>query len=176
MCFLLQRSICSVLSGLWSASHLNPGKAWPLQNYAFLLFLQWQSCVSCCQPLWSHLFFTEAQDSSPAHHRSRIGERPPHTDPQTHPQVLAHLCKSFCYSPKWVSCWEWQYLDQIYVCKSQGSMNPKPQILQKRIEEVEIGTFKSIATVRETETVYDALSIFVERRVSALPVVNEQGT
>ncbi|KAA0716056.1 5'-AMP-activated protein kinase subunit gamma-1 [Triplophysa tibetana] len=56
-----------------------------------------------------------------------------------------------------------------------GSMNPKPKFLQKRIEEVEIGTFKSIATVRETETVYDALSIFVERRVSALPVVNEQG-
>ncbi|XP_057191793.1 5'-AMP-activated protein kinase subunit gamma-3b isoform X2 [Triplophysa rosa] len=56
-----------------------------------------------------------------------------------------------------------------------GSMIPKPQFLQKRIEEVEIGTFKSIATVRETETVYDALSIFVERRVSALPVVNEQG-
>lgn len=55
-------------------------------------------------------------------------------------------------------------------------MIPKPRFLQKRIEEVEIGTFKSIATVRETETVYDALSIFVERRVSALPVVNEQGT
>uniref|UniRef100_A0A8C0YL37 Protein kinase, AMP-activated, gamma 3b non-catalytic subunit n=2 Tax=Cyprinus carpio TaxID=7962 RepID=A0A8C0YL37_CYPCA len=57
----------------------------------------------------------------------------------------------------------------------RGSMIPKPRFLQKRIEEVKIGTFKSIATVRETETVYDALSIFVERRVSALPVVNEQG-
>ncbi|XP_050974503.1 5'-AMP-activated protein kinase subunit gamma-3b isoform X2 [Labeo rohita] len=56
-----------------------------------------------------------------------------------------------------------------------GSMIPKPRFLQKRIEEVKIGTFKSIATVKETETVYDALSIFVERRVSALPVVNEQG-
>uniref|UniRef100_A0A672PZ43 5'-AMP-activated protein kinase subunit gamma-1-like n=1 Tax=Sinocyclocheilus grahami TaxID=75366 RepID=A0A672PZ43_SINGR len=56
-----------------------------------------------------------------------------------------------------------------------GSMIPKPQFLQKRIEEVKIGTFKTVATVRETETVYDALSIFVERRVSALPVVNEQG-
>lgn len=67
-------------------------------------------------------------------------------------------------------------LTKYMFCKSQGSMNPKPQILQKRIEEVEIGTFKSIATVRETESVYDALSIFVERRVSALPVVNEQGT
>ncbi|XP_055072024.2 5'-AMP-activated protein kinase subunit gamma-3b isoform X3 [Misgurnus anguillicaudatus] len=56
-----------------------------------------------------------------------------------------------------------------------GSTIPKPRFLQKRLEEVEIGTFKSIATVRETETVFDALSIFVERRVSALPVVNEQG-
>ncbi|XP_016334693.1 5'-AMP-activated protein kinase subunit gamma-1-like [Sinocyclocheilus anshuiensis] len=54
-------------------------------------------------------------------------------------------------------------------------MIPKPRFLQKRIEEVKIGTFKNIATIRETETVYDALSIFVERRVSALPVVNEQG-
>ncbi len=59
---------------------------------------------------------------------------------------------------------------------TQGSTNPKPRFLQKRIEEVKIGTFNSIATIRETETVYDALSIFVERRVSALPVINEQGT
>ncbi|XP_007234212.2 5'-AMP-activated protein kinase subunit gamma-3b isoform X1 [Astyanax mexicanus] len=56
-----------------------------------------------------------------------------------------------------------------------GSMIPKPRFLQKRIEEVEIGTFKEIATIQKTATVYDALSIFVERRVSALPVVNEQG-
>lgn len=58
---------------------------------------------------------------------------------------------------------------------SQGSMIPKPRFLQKRIEEVEIGTFRKIATVQETATVYDALSIFVERRVSALPVVDKQG-
>lgn len=54
-------------------------------------------------------------------------------------------------------------------------MIPKPRYLQKRIEEVDIGTFKQIATVQETDTVYDALAIFVERRVSALPVVNEEG-
>uniref|UniRef100_A0A8C2KQ36 Protein kinase, AMP-activated, gamma 3b non-catalytic subunit n=1 Tax=Cyprinus carpio TaxID=7962 RepID=A0A8C2KQ36_CYPCA len=65
--------------------------------------------------------------------------------------------------------------DEYLLYESQGSMIPKPPFLQKRIEEVKIGTFKSIATVRETETVYDALSVFVERRVSALPVVNEQG-
>ncbi|XP_076013040.1 5'-AMP-activated protein kinase subunit gamma-3b [Genypterus blacodes] len=56
-----------------------------------------------------------------------------------------------------------------------GSMIPKPRFLQKRISEVAIGTFKEIATVLESASVFDALSIFVERRVSALPVVNEQG-
>ncbi|XP_060944601.1 5'-AMP-activated protein kinase subunit gamma-3b isoform X1 [Limanda limanda] len=56
-----------------------------------------------------------------------------------------------------------------------GSMIPKPRFLQKRISEVSIGTFKEIATVQELASVYDALTIFVERRVSALPVVNEQG-
>ncbi|CAB1346883.1 unnamed protein product [Coregonus sp. 'balchen'] len=56
-----------------------------------------------------------------------------------------------------------------------GTMIPKPRYLQKRIEEVDIGTFKRIATIQETATVYDALAIFVERRVSALPVVNEEG-
>uniref|UniRef100_A0AAQ6AM35 CBS domain-containing protein n=1 Tax=Amphiprion ocellaris TaxID=80972 RepID=A0AAQ6AM35_AMPOC len=56
-----------------------------------------------------------------------------------------------------------------------GSMIPKPRFLQKRINEVPIGTFKEIATVQESASVYDALSIFVERRVSALPVVNEEG-
>ncbi|XP_037644954.1 5'-AMP-activated protein kinase subunit gamma-3b isoform X1 [Sebastes umbrosus] len=56
-----------------------------------------------------------------------------------------------------------------------GSTIPKPRFLQKRINEVEIGTFKEIATVQESASVFDALSIFVERRVSALPVVNKQG-
>ena len=58
----------------------------------------------------------------------------------------------------------------------QGSMIPKPRFLQKRISEVPIGTFRHIATVQESASVYDALTIFVERRVSALPVINEQGT
>lgn len=58
----------------------------------------------------------------------------------------------------------------------QGSMIPKPRFLQKRINEVAIGTFRQIATVQESASVYDALTIFVERRVSALPVVNEQGS
>lgn len=60
-------------------------------------------------------------------------------------------------------------------CLLQGSMIPKPRFLQRRIGEVEIGTFRQIATVHESASVYEALSIFVERRVSALPVVDEQG-
>ncbi|XP_030641989.1 5'-AMP-activated protein kinase subunit gamma-3b [Chanos chanos] len=56
-----------------------------------------------------------------------------------------------------------------------GSMVPKPRFLQKRIEESDIGTFQEIATIHETATVFDALTTFVERRVSALPVVNDEG-
>ncbi|KAM9709672.1 5'-AMP-activated protein kinase subunit gamma-3b [Menidia menidia] len=56
-----------------------------------------------------------------------------------------------------------------------GSMIPKPRFLQRPISEVPIGTFRRIATVQESDSVYDALTVFVERRVSALPVVNQQG-
>lgn len=77
---------------------------------------------------------------------------------------------------QYVDCHHSSVLNVEYLLyESQGSMIPKPRFLQKRIEEVEIGTFKSIATISVTETVYDALSVFVERRVSALPVINEQG-
>lgn len=54
-------------------------------------------------------------------------------------------------------------------------MIPKPRFLQKQICEVPIGTFKQIATIQESASVYEALTMFVERRVSALPVVNKQG-
>ncbi|XP_036946821.1 5'-AMP-activated protein kinase subunit gamma-1 isoform X3 [Acanthopagrus latus] len=56
-----------------------------------------------------------------------------------------------------------------------GKKVPKPTFLGKQIQELGIGTFRNIATVRQTATLYDALSIFVERRVSALPVVDDQG-
>ncbi|CAK6962485.1 '-AMP-activated protein kinase subunit gamma-1 [Scomber scombrus] len=56
-----------------------------------------------------------------------------------------------------------------------GKKVQKPAFMQKQIQELGIGTFRNIATVQQTATLHDALSIFVERRVSALPVVNEQG-
>ncbi|XP_041638158.1 5'-AMP-activated protein kinase subunit gamma-1 isoform X2 [Cheilinus undulatus] len=56
-----------------------------------------------------------------------------------------------------------------------GKKVPKPTFVGKQIQELGIGTFRNIATVQQTATLYEALSIFVERRVSALPVVDEQG-
>lgn len=61
-------------------------------------------------------------------------------------------------------------------CSVQRATIPTPRFLQRTIEEAGVGTFRDIATVQQTATVYDALSIFVERRVSALPVVDENGT
>ncbi|KAM9820370.1 LOW QUALITY PROTEIN: 5'-AMP-activated protein kinase subunit gamma-1 [Neosynchiropus ocellatus] len=56
-----------------------------------------------------------------------------------------------------------------------GQRVRKPAFLQKPIWELGIGTFRNIATVLQTASLYDALSIFVDRRVSALPVVDERG-
>lgn len=56
-----------------------------------------------------------------------------------------------------------------------GGTIPRPHFMQKTIQELRIGTFRDVAMVHDTSTVFSALEIFVERRVSALPVVNEAG-
>ncbi|XP_075685238.1 5'-AMP-activated protein kinase subunit gamma-3 isoform X2 [Rhinoderma darwinii] len=56
-----------------------------------------------------------------------------------------------------------------------GGTIPRPRFLQRTIQELAIGTFRDVAIIHDTSTVYSALEIFVERRVSALPVVNEYG-
>uniref|UniRef100_A0A3P9ME86 5'-AMP-activated protein kinase subunit gamma-1 n=1 Tax=Oryzias latipes TaxID=8090 RepID=A0A3P9ME86_ORYLA len=56
-----------------------------------------------------------------------------------------------------------------------GKKLPRPGFIRRPIQELGIGTFSNIATVQQTSTLYDALSIFVERRVSALPVVDGHG-
>ncbi|XP_008425633.1 5'-AMP-activated protein kinase subunit gamma-1 isoform X4 [Poecilia reticulata] len=55
-----------------------------------------------------------------------------------------------------------------------GKNLPKPAFLKRPVQELGIGTFRNIATVHQTSSLYEALSIFVERRVSALPVVDGQ--
>uniref|UniRef100_A0A669EFM2 5'-AMP-activated protein kinase subunit gamma-1 n=1 Tax=Oreochromis niloticus TaxID=8128 RepID=A0A669EFM2_ORENI len=52
---------------------------------------------------------------------------------------------------------------------------PKPSFLRQTLEELNIGTFKNIAVVRADTPLYTALGIFVEQRVSALPVVDDKG-
>ncbi|XP_072731066.1 5'-AMP-activated protein kinase subunit gamma-3 isoform X2 [Mycteria americana] len=56
-----------------------------------------------------------------------------------------------------------------------GSTIPKPGFLKKTVQELCIGTFRDVAVVPETAPVYAALEIFVDRRVSALPVINDAG-
>ncbi|KAI6065209.1 5'-AMP-activated protein kinase subunit gamma-3 [Aix galericulata] len=57
----------------------------------------------------------------------------------------------------------------------QGSTIPKPRFLKKTVQELCVGTFRDVAVVPETAPIYTALEIFVDRRVSALPVINSAG-
>lgn len=52
---------------------------------------------------------------------------------------------------------------------------PKRAFLFQTLEELNIGTFDNIAVVHADTPVYAALGIFVDQRVSALPVVDENG-
>ncbi|XP_012595738.2 5'-AMP-activated protein kinase subunit gamma-3 isoform X2 [Microcebus murinus] len=56
-----------------------------------------------------------------------------------------------------------------------GALLPRPSFLYRTIQDLGIGSFRDLAVVQETAPVLTALDIFVDRRVSALPVVNECG-
>ena len=60
-------------------------------------------------------------------------------------------------------------------CRFQISEMPKPSFLSQTLEDLNIGTFQNIAVVRTDTPLYTALGIFVEQRVSALPVVDDKG-
>lgn len=47
--------------------------------------------------------------------------------------------------------------------------------MNKTISDLKIGTYENIETVAEDTTIILALKKFVERRVSALPVLDEKG-
>uniref|UniRef100_A0A8C9W7P2 Protein kinase AMP-activated non-catalytic subunit gamma 2 n=1 Tax=Scleropages formosus TaxID=113540 RepID=A0A8C9W7P2_SCLFO len=59
---------------------------------------------------------------------------------------------------------------QLFVCEM-----PKPAFMKQTLEELGIGTYHDIAFIHPNTPIIKALSIFVERRVSALPVVDESG-
>ncbi|KAH8382024.1 hypothetical protein KR009_001434 [Drosophila setifemur] len=52
---------------------------------------------------------------------------------------------------------------------------PKPAYMQKSLRELKIGTYNNIETADETTSIITALKKFVERRVSALPLVDGEG-
>ncbi|XP_063808773.1 5'-AMP-activated protein kinase subunit gamma-1 isoform X3 [Pseudophryne corroboree] len=51
----------------------------------------------------------------------------------------------------------------------------KPAFVTRTLKELQIGTYDNIALVHPNTPVYVALGIFVQRRVSALPIVDESG-
>ncbi|XP_069162719.1 uncharacterized protein [Procambarus clarkii] len=52
---------------------------------------------------------------------------------------------------------------------------PKPSILQKPLRELEIGTYKDIETASQDTLIIEALNKFVQHRISALPIVDDEG-
>ena len=50
-----------------------------------------------------------------------------------------------------------------------------PGFMNKTLEETKIGTYGNIHVVRPDTPVISALCLFVENRVSALPIVDEDG-
>uniref|UniRef100_A0A4W5KZM1 Protein kinase, AMP-activated, gamma 2 non-catalytic subunit b n=1 Tax=Hucho hucho TaxID=62062 RepID=A0A4W5KZM1_9TELE len=59
---------------------------------------------------------------------------------------------------------------QLFVCEM-----PKPAFMKQTLGELGIGTYKNIAFIHPDTPIIKALQIFVERRVSALPVVDVSG-
>ncbi|XP_067326475.1 5'-AMP-activated protein kinase subunit gamma-2 isoform X2 [Anolis sagrei] len=52
---------------------------------------------------------------------------------------------------------------------------PKPAFMKKNLDELGIGTYDNIAFIHPDTPIIKALNIFVDRRISALPVVDESG-
>lgn len=51
----------------------------------------------------------------------------------------------------------------------------KPAFMRRTLRELGIGTYRDIAFIHPDTPIIRALNIFVERRVSALPVVDDSG-
>lgn len=58
---------------------------------------------------------------------------------------------------------------------SQLKDMPKPSFMNKTLRELNIGTYDNVETASPDTPIITALTKFVERRVSALPIVDSQG-
>ncbi|XP_015228047.1 PREDICTED: 5'-AMP-activated protein kinase subunit gamma-1-like isoform X1 [Cyprinodon variegatus] len=59
---------------------------------------------------------------------------------------------------------------QLFMCEM-----PKPAFMKQTLGELGIGTYHEIAFIHPDTPIIKALNIFVERRISALPVVDDSG-
>ncbi|XP_056155113.1 uncharacterized protein LOC130129560 [Lampris incognitus] len=59
---------------------------------------------------------------------------------------------------------------QLFVCEM-----PKPAFMKQTLEELGVGTYSNIAYIHPDTPIITALSVFTHRRVSALPVVDQNG-
>ncbi|GIY66360.1 hypothetical protein CEXT_683201 [Caerostris extrusa] len=70
-----------------------------------------------------------------------------------------------------------QYLQEKLFSKFVESKNVNmPSFFTKTIQELQVGTFEDIAVINEDTKVIDALNLFVSRKVSALPVLDDKGS
>lgn len=63
----------------------------------------------------------------------------------------------------------------VYLRCFQMCEMPKPAFMKQTLRELGIGTYRDIAFIHPDTPIIKALNIFVERRVSALPVVDDSG-
>lgn len=63
----------------------------------------------------------------------------------------------------------------LYFSPRQMSDMPKPAFMKQNLDALGIGTYDNIAFIHPDTPIIRALNVFVERRVSALPVVDESG-
>ena len=52
---------------------------------------------------------------------------------------------------------------------------PKPQYFNSSINDLKIGTYNDIEIAHHSTPIIEALNKFVKRRISALPIVDEEG-
>ncbi|CAC5380487.1 PRKAG [Mytilus coruscus] len=60
----------------------------------------------------------------------------------------------------------------LYLCINEL---PKPGFMHQTLDELNIGTFQNVVTAKTSTPVIEALNMFVNHRISAVPVVDDQG-
>lgn len=52
---------------------------------------------------------------------------------------------------------------------------PQPEFMDKPIIDLQVGTYENVITVNEDTSLHKIITIFVENRISAVPIVNNEG-